>query len=364
MYAIGDERRTWQVLTNLLTNALKYSHGDGRRGVGDAGPDTRCVIGVRDGGPGIALEDQERIFDRFTRLPHEDATPGSGLGLFIARSLVEAQGGTISVSSSEGEGATFSVALPGGLGDHGAHPHHRRRPRPPRGRPHTARTGRARPGHRGGGRPRAGLTAVEAEAPELVLLDIDMPGPSGLDVLPELVRLAPAARVVILSNFPRRLHGEQARLRGAAGYVEKRVPLRDLVREILLAAAIAETALEVAAELPADPSSVRTARTLVREALGDAGDDVLFALELLVSEVVTNAVTHAGSAPRIEAQLDPADDPGRRVRRRARAARSTGCPTRTVRAAEASTCSTVWPRGGAPSPPTAGKVVWFELDRT
>ena len=111
MYAIGDERRTWQVLTNLLTNALKYSHGsDVEVSVTRSGHE--IVIGVRDSGPGIALEDQERIFDRFTRLPHEDATPGSGLGLFIARSLVEAQGGTVTISSSEGEGATFWVALP------------------------------------------------------------------------------------------------------------------------------------------------------------------------------------------------------------------------------------------------------------
>ena len=208
----------------------------------------------------------------------------------------------------------------------------------------------------------AGLVAVEAQVPELVLLDIDMPGPSGLDVLRELVRLAPTARVVILSNFPRRLHGEEARLRGAAGYVEKRVPLRDLVREILLAAAIAETALEVVAELPPDPSSVRTARTLVREVLGDVGDEVLFALELLVTEVITNTLTHAGSAPRIEAQLTP------KTIRVAVYDVAPELPTHRVPDQDRAggrglhLLDRVASRWGA-EPTDDGKVVWFELDR-
>jgi PAS domain S-box-containing protein len=111
--AVGDERRTWQVLTNLLTNAIKYSPGEAPIEVSVSRSGNQVVISVRDAGPGIAPDDQERIFDRFTRLPQEDTTPGSGLGLFIARSLVEAQGGTIGVSSSDGEGATFRVALPG-----------------------------------------------------------------------------------------------------------------------------------------------------------------------------------------------------------------------------------------------------------
>ena len=112
VHAMGDERRTWQVLTNLFSNALKYGAGDAPVEVSVDRSDRQVMIGVRDSGPGIADKDQERIFDRFTRLPHADGTPGSGLGLFIARSLVEAQGGTITVSSSEGAGATFWVALP------------------------------------------------------------------------------------------------------------------------------------------------------------------------------------------------------------------------------------------------------------
>ena len=113
VHAVGDERRTWQVVTNLLTNALKYGNGTPVEVSVDRSGD-QVLIGVRDAGPGIAPQDQERIFDRFVRLLQADGTPGSGLGLFIARSLVEAQGGTITVSSSEGAGATFCVALPAG----------------------------------------------------------------------------------------------------------------------------------------------------------------------------------------------------------------------------------------------------------
>jgi PAS domain S-box-containing protein len=112
VHAVGDEKRTWQVLTNLFSNALKYGTGDGPVEVWVDRSGQQVMIGVLDTGPGIAPQDQERIFDRYTRLASADGTPGSGMGLFIARSLVEAQGGTITVSSSEGAGATFWVALP------------------------------------------------------------------------------------------------------------------------------------------------------------------------------------------------------------------------------------------------------------
>jgi CheY-like chemotaxis protein/anti-sigma regulatory factor (Ser/Thr protein kinase) len=210
----------------------------------------------------------------------------------------------------------------------------------------------------------SGLAAAATDAPELIVLDIAMPGPSGLDILPELVQLAPRARVVVLSSHPRSLHGDEARRRGATGYVEKRVPVRHLLAQILVAAAITETALEVvSAELPADPASVRSARALVLDALGDDGEDLLFSLELLISEVVSNAVVHASSAPRIEAQLGPDtvrvavydDDPTLPTRRHPDADRPGGRGLHLL--------DRLASRWGAEAIGGDGKVVWFELDR-
>ena len=210
----------------------------------------------------------------------------------------------------------------------------------------------------------SGLRVAAEFDPELVVLDIAMPGSSGLDILPDLVRTVPDARVVVLSNHPRRLHGDEARRLGATGYVEKRVSVRHLLAQILVAAAITETALEVVrAELPADAASVRSARALVLDALGDDGDDVLFALELLVSEVVSNAVLHAAAAPRIEAQLGPDtvrvavydDDPTLPVHRQPDEERPGGRGLHLL--------DRLASRWGAEPVEGGGKVVWFELDR-
>lgn len=107
----ADAERLQQVLTNLITNAIKFTPPDGRITVGaePAGEVVRFL--VRDTGPGIAEEDLPHIFDRFwTRKagnPH-----GAGLGLAIAKGLVDAHGGTMAVESARGAGTTFSFTLP------------------------------------------------------------------------------------------------------------------------------------------------------------------------------------------------------------------------------------------------------------
>ena len=107
-----DRLRVSQVVTNLLSNAVKYGRERPvdvrvRRGEG------RAVLEVEDRGIGVAAEDQERIFGRFERAVSARHFAGLGLGLWIVRQLVEAHGGTIRVKSVPGEGATFTVALPG-----------------------------------------------------------------------------------------------------------------------------------------------------------------------------------------------------------------------------------------------------------
>jgi signal transduction histidine kinase len=100
-------------MTNLLGNALKFAAGQPIDiGLENRGEDVRIV--VRDHGPGIRPEDRFRIFDRFERTDVAENRAGLGLGLWIAREIVRAHGGEISVDSTPGVGAAFSVDLPRG----------------------------------------------------------------------------------------------------------------------------------------------------------------------------------------------------------------------------------------------------------
>lgn len=107
---VGDPDALKQVLLILLDNALKHAHDPVRVQVDEMGH--QVAIHVRDSGPGMPLELRERIFDRFYRGETSRSTPGFGLGLSIARALVEAQGGTIEIESEVQTGSTFSVVLP------------------------------------------------------------------------------------------------------------------------------------------------------------------------------------------------------------------------------------------------------------
>jgi signal transduction histidine kinase len=108
----GDRERLRQVLTNLIDNAVTYSPADGEVDIGAYSENGRVTIEVRDRGPGIAPEHQSLIFEKFGRVSGEHAKPGTGLGLFIARSIVHAQGGTLEVRSGPEQGATFALVLP------------------------------------------------------------------------------------------------------------------------------------------------------------------------------------------------------------------------------------------------------------
>jgi len=108
----GDRERLRQVLRNLLENAVKYSPAGEVVDVRARADDGRVVVTVEDSGPGIPGEQHGLIFERFGRANVGLGKPGTGLGLFIARSIAEAHGGTLSVVSAPGEGATFTLELP------------------------------------------------------------------------------------------------------------------------------------------------------------------------------------------------------------------------------------------------------------
>ena len=115
----GDPARLAQLVDNLLSNAIKFTPADGRVSVRVAHSNGVAVLEVADTGPGIALDEQGRLFERFfrARSATENATPGTGLGLSIAKAITEAHGGSIAVSANQGLGACFRVELPIGARD-------------------------------------------------------------------------------------------------------------------------------------------------------------------------------------------------------------------------------------------------------
>ncbi len=110
----ADADRTVQVLTNLLDNALKFTPAGGTVTVSASEQRGRVLIAVADTGPGIPEAELPHVFDRFYKVDRARAGSrgGAGLGLAIAKRLVEAQGGIIMAESREGHGARFVVALP------------------------------------------------------------------------------------------------------------------------------------------------------------------------------------------------------------------------------------------------------------
>jgi signal transduction histidine kinase len=133
LIVMGDDERLPLVFSNLISNALKYSSADKpcrviarrttraalgaerrRRALEDGAPEEWALVTVEDEGPGIAPEDQARLFQKFMRLQQSLTTSvrGTGLGLWICRQYVEAMGGEIWVESRMGHGARFNFILP------------------------------------------------------------------------------------------------------------------------------------------------------------------------------------------------------------------------------------------------------------
>jgi signal transduction histidine kinase len=119
----GDAARLEQAVLNLLTNAITYAPGSARIDVRlfrvdgtsvDGAATSMVEICVQDYGKGIAAKDLPEVFTRFYQVTLGNPLPaqGLGLGLYITRQIVEAHGGTISVESTEGNGATFIIKLP------------------------------------------------------------------------------------------------------------------------------------------------------------------------------------------------------------------------------------------------------------
>jgi signal transduction histidine kinase len=108
-----DSARLERVLSNLISNAIKYSPAGGEIEIHIGSEDNWAVLSVADEGLGIPAGELPHVFERFRRASNVvDRIAGSGLGLAGSRDIIEQHGGTISVQSQEGEGSTFTVRLP------------------------------------------------------------------------------------------------------------------------------------------------------------------------------------------------------------------------------------------------------------
>jgi signal transduction histidine kinase len=111
-FVLADRVRIEQVAANLVDNALKYTPEGGRVTVEVFADDGRAVLRVRDTGIGIPESEQARIWDRLFRGDRSRTARGLGLGLSLVKAIVEAHGGTASVTSAPGAGSTFVISLP------------------------------------------------------------------------------------------------------------------------------------------------------------------------------------------------------------------------------------------------------------
>lgn len=112
----GDPVRIGQIVSNVLLNAVRYTPSGGSIRVDCARAANELEISISDTGPGVALHERERIFERGVRGTAGKTVDGTGHGLAIAKEFVEAHGGSIEVSSSAPNGARFIVRLPVGAG--------------------------------------------------------------------------------------------------------------------------------------------------------------------------------------------------------------------------------------------------------
>jgi PAS domain S-box-containing protein len=244
---LADPLRLRQVLLNLLVNAIKFTEAGGRVWLQARSVDDEVVLHVRDTGAGMAPEDLDRMF-----LPFEKGsavTAGAGLGLAIAKRLVELQHGSLEVASTVGEGTTFTVTLPAA--------------RP--GRDDAAAASPQRTAHMPGERAvlvveddpalldltalvleSGGLTvdraasvadaldAITRDTPALVLLDLSLGNGDGLEVVRHM-RAEPSTRgvpVLALSARVARSDVERALAAGCEAHLAKPIGARELLNRV------------------------------------------------------------------------------------------------------------------------------------
>jgi signal transduction histidine kinase/ActR/RegA family two-component response regulator len=245
---LADRQRLKQILLNLLSNAVKYNRAGGSVWISShPGAGERACITVVDTGPGIAAASLERLFEPFERLGAEETgVEGSGLGLSLTKRLVEAMGGTIEVDSEPDRGSTFRIGFPlvegqveryqrlqapaGGEVDHGVrgtvlyiedNPSNLRLVRRVLQRRPGVTLASAMLG-------REGLELASTLAPDLILLDLDLPDVDGEEVLGRLRVDRQTSEIPVVVVTADVAAGRRTRLlaQGARGYLTKPLDVR------------------------------------------------------------------------------------------------------------------------------------------
>jgi DNA-binding response OmpR family regulator len=282
---VGDPDRVTQILTNLVSNAHKYTPPGGQITVAAEPAGERVRVDVRDNGIGLSPDEQEQLFTRFYRANNRTTQEvgGSGLGLSITRSLVQMHGGDVVVTSAPGQGSTFSFTLPAAPAAPEANP--AALPLRPGGRilvvddePDIAALIRRYLERAGYGVLVAhtaadGLRLARQERPDLVTLDVLLPDADGFTLLDWLKRdvATTTIPVMMLSVLPD--EGDDRRV-GAVDYVTKPVREEALLKRISRILGPSERSAPV---LVADDDA--DTRRLVAGHLRRAGYDVLEAAD-------------------------------------------------------------------------------------
>ncbi|AOY95073.1 hybrid sensor histidine kinase/response regulator [Cupriavidus sp. USMAA2-4] len=296
----GDSKRLRQIVINLVSNAIKFTeHGSVTLSVRHQRE--LATLSVADTGPGIAAEDQARIFDPFERANPHDDREGIGLGLAIVRLLADLMGGDIRLRSAPGAGSEFTVRLYLPAVAAAARPavaaaaaplvpHARVLVVDDRAAHRAVLRGFLAPlglAVREAGEGAAVLPALRQWRPQLVLLDLNLPDASGWDLC-RRIRAEPAPPQVVIVSANAHQNTEEARLlHGHLGFVSKPVreaELLDMVRRAL-AAPPAQLEARLEPPPPAQPPAQPPAPDLLRELLQLGASGRQRALEALLAEL-------------------------------------------------------------------------------
>lgn len=255
---LADPIQLTMVFQNLISNAIKFTPEDRtpRVHIGHDEDDQRPHLYVRDNGIGIDPDVQERLFEMFERLHGPDEYPGSGIGLALCKRIAERHGGDIWVDGEPGQGSTFHLTL----GTERDQASHGEPDRDDQAHVETRSNGHSDTysvilvddvegiralvrlaleakdrfeviGEAGNGQ--EGIDLARETQPDVVLLDLSMPGMDGLEALPKIKEVAQETKVAIYSGFQGSRLGQTAVDLGAIGYMEKGTDPDELEAELL-----------------------------------------------------------------------------------------------------------------------------------